>query len=436
MMVHSNNKAKKPSGKRHSAIKKAALSLAAVLLALVLGVGTYAVYYFNKIRGLDPGYANSNTIIVDPDNNPPPTDEDLEKDPRRIYSKLKNLEKIVVKQPNDPDVENILFMGLDGFGVDRAARSDSMNIISINHKTNTVKMVSVLRDMYMKMPNWKGGIKLNEGYHYGGPGMTVNMINYFFDMDIQKYVVVDFEGFPRIVDTVGGVEIEVTSKEASKIQGIKRAGTYLLNGKQALDYARIRKIDSDFARSRRQRTLLLTMLDKFWNADIFTKFSVVDKLGNYVSTNLTAGEIYDLSRNKLDKINRDIETFTMPSAGNYRQIAFPVFYFYMDYNHQKQDLHRFLYGTAEYTSYVDYNLGNRQYDRNDPSRYTGAEPANPSEVSGDEPSDPYTSYPDGESYPEESSYIGSQSGHTSSGDPSEHTHSATSLTSSDSSAAG
>jgi len=434
---------KNKTGKKRGVAKKVALSLSAVLLALVLGVGTYAVYYFNKIRALDPGYANSNTIIVDPEKNPPPTDEEIEKDKDRIYPKLKTFEKIVKKKRNDPNVENILFLGLDGFGVDRAARSDSMIIISINHKENAVKMVSVLRDMYMKMPNWKGGIKLNEGYHYGGPGVTVNMINYFFDMDIQKYVVVDFEGFPKIIDTVGGVEIEVTQKETTKIQRLNKAGTYILDGQQALDYARIRKIDSDFARARRQRTLLLALLQKFWDANIFTKFSVVDKLSDYVSTNLSAGEIYSLSRNTLDKISRDVDVFTVPSNGNYRQVSSPIFYFYMDYNSQKEDLHNFLYGTTKYVNYINYDLGNRQYDKNNPSKYANAGSGDSSGNGGNggngddsgngvqsntdgSDSEPiysapsYESSTSGTSSGENSSYSGTESGsHPSSGEPSE-----------------
>ena len=129
-----------------------------------------------------------------------------------------------VTQKN-PDIENILLMGVDGgFGANIGHRSDSMCVLSINAKDNTIKLSSIMRDIKAYFPATGKWGKLNAAYQYGGPGQVVNVINYNFGLDIQKYLVLDFEGFTATVDSIDGVDVDMTAKEAQTIYGSPEVG--------------------------------------------------------------------------------------------------------------------------------------------------------------------------------------------------------------------
>jgi len=179
---------------------------------------------------------------------------------------------------------NILLLGTDLLR-QSSQRSDSILIASVGY--DSLKLTSVLRDTLVEIPGHGRG-KLNAAYAYGGPELVMRALNENFRLNIMHYIAADFVSLVRIVDAIGGVDIDITDAERTQINAnvlsVRKAFRPLgytaaelvqsgdathLTGLQALGYARIRKIDSDFKRTYRQRTLLNAMLGKIrsnlWN---------------------------------------------------------------------------------------------------------------------------------------------------------------------------
>ncbi len=143
-------------------------------------------------------------------------------------------------------------------------RSDSIIILSIDYVHNKLKLSSVMRDTYVYVEG-HGNTKINHAYAYGGPVLAIKTLNSNFDLNIKDFVAVDFEGFKKIIDILGGVEIEIKDYELPTMEtvGIYEAGIYNLNGEQALAYSRIRKQGSgDYERTDRQRRVLEALFRK------------------------------------------------------------------------------------------------------------------------------------------------------------------------------
>ena len=253
---------------------------------------------------------------------------------------------IIKVAQRDPDIENILLIGADGGdpGQNIGHRSDSMIVMSINTRNNSLKMASVMRDIKAYFPDRRSWTKINAAYAYGGAGQAVNIINYNFGLDIQKYVTVNFAGFKNIINTVGGVTINVQKKEVPYIHGIQGAGTQVLNGSEALDYARIRHADSDFVRVQRQRTVIVSIYNRFKGAGIATKAATANTCINYVKTNIDNTELLGKLLNFTSLINGNIQQYTVPAEGMYTSVSSPIFYLNLDWARQKAALSQFIYG--------------------------------------------------------------------------------------------
>ena len=186
---------------------------------------------------------------------------------------------------------NIALLGLDAQDATFTnSRSDCIMIISINNDTKEVKIASVYRDTYLNIDE-HGLDKVTHAYAFGKAPLALSTINKNLDLDITEYVTIDFNSVINIVDAMGGVEITVTSAEASQIPGISGAGTYNLTGTQALAYGRIRKIDSDYVRTERMRTVLIKVFEKAKGLTYAKLNSLIDELLPEVTTNITQTEI-------------------------------------------------------------------------------------------------------------------------------------------------
>ena len=187
---------------------------------------------------------------------------------------------------------NIVLFGIDseqGY----TGRSDNIMIFSLNEETNEVKMVSIYRDTYVKVDGY-GYTKINHAYAYGGAELAMNTINKNLDLNIKEFVTINFEVVKDVVDAVGGVSIKVTAAEATQISGISGAGTYTLNGEQALAYGRIRKIDTDYQRTERMRTVINAVFNKVKNMSLTKLNKLVDKILPEVKTNITTADITEI----------------------------------------------------------------------------------------------------------------------------------------------
>ncbi len=157
---------------------------------------------------------------------------------------------------------NIALLGLDArTDTFDGTRSDCIIIASINQETKEIKLLSVYRDTYLELTD-RNLDKITHAYAYGGAKLTLSTLNTNLDLNITEYVTVNFDTVRTVVNAVGGVKMTVTDAEAKSIPNITSAGTYNLNGEQALAYARIRKIDTDYKRTERMRDVLTAVFNK------------------------------------------------------------------------------------------------------------------------------------------------------------------------------
>ncbi|MBQ7579773.1 MAG: LCP family protein [Clostridia bacterium] len=191
----------------------------------------------------------------------------------------------------DMFVENILFIGVDSRGEENS-RSDTMMLVSIDKKHHKLKLTSFLRDTYVTVPG-HGEMKLNAACFYGGPKLVVDTIEYNFGIDIDHYMLVDFEAFIQIVDALGGTDVEVTASEAEymrtavKVPWVKE-GMNHFNGFVTLWYCRIRYLDNDFYRTQRQRKVISCLLEQAKKQNPFTLMNTVKEAMPYIQTDMSA----------------------------------------------------------------------------------------------------------------------------------------------------
>lgn len=197
-------------------------------------------------------------------------------------------------------VKNILLLGVDARSDDEdsASRSDTMMLVSIDSKHHCIKLVSFLRDTWVYIPSIGSEQRLNAACSNGGYKNVEETIEYNFGINIDGYVVTDFEMFKVLVDSIGGVKVDVTEEEAKEVTNHPKrygdvtldSGENNLTGEQALAYCRIRKIDTDFKRTERQRTVMTAIMKKAL-ANPFKLYKMAYNSAPYIETDLSKGEI-------------------------------------------------------------------------------------------------------------------------------------------------
>lgn len=198
-------------------------------------------------------------------------------------------------------VKNILLLGVDARSGEDAeqTRSDTMMLVSLDMKHHCIKLVSFLRDTWVYIPSLEYEQRLNAACSSGGYQGVVDAIEYNFGVDIDGYAVVDFEMFKVLVDSLGGVEVDVTEAEAEEVTGhpsrygnvTLESGKYKLSGEQALAYCRIRKIDTDFVRTERQRTVMSAILSAAKHSNPFKLYKMAFNSAPYIETDMSKGEL-------------------------------------------------------------------------------------------------------------------------------------------------
>ena len=188
------------------------------------------------------------------------------------------------------DYRTIALFGLDtredSF---KNSRSDCIILISINKRTNDVKLTSVYRDTYVDIDG-HGLDKITHAYAYGGPELALSTLNKNLDLNITEFVTVNFETVKTVVDTIGGISLTLTSAEAKQI-GLSGAGTYTLDGDEALAYSRIRYSDSEYKRTERMRNVIDAVFTKIKSKDISQILEYIDIILPHISTNISNNSI-------------------------------------------------------------------------------------------------------------------------------------------------
>lgn len=241
----------------------------------------------------------------------------------------------------DPDVRNILLIGTDS-RADETGRADSIILLSFSKHNKSVTMTSLLRDSYVSIPN-HGTDKLNAAFAYGGATLLMDTITNNYGIPVDDYVCVNFKAFVHIADAFGGLKVEISDREAEAINVILQSevnaimgddpmadflpsgGTFLLNGKQALAYARIRYVgNADFERTERQRTVLDLLLEKMKHPNPAAIPKILSKALPELKTNMTTSELYLLSlKLPVELIAYDIQKLRLPANGTFSDQTAP-----------------------------------------------------------------------------------------------------------------
>ena len=256
----------------------------------------------------------------------------------------------------DAAVRNILLIGTDSRDGERG-RADTMIVLSFSKHNQTVTMTSLLRDSYVSIPG-HGTDKLNAAYAYGGATLLMDTVVNNFGIPIDEYVCVNFKAFVHIADALGGLKLTVSDREAeainvileSEVNGIMgdeptddflpSGGTFILNGKQALAYSRIRYVgNADYERTERQRTVLDQILHKIKHPNPAAIPRILYSAMPELSTNISGMNMYLLSLEMPVKlIAYDMQKLRLPADGTFSDQTAPdgqmVLAVDFDRNHQ------------------------------------------------------------------------------------------------------
>lgn len=235
-----------------------------------------------------------------------------------VNDKLGKMQQVEIKDEDlniDEKVEENLtgYRNIAIFGVDsrssnlgKGNRSDCIIIASINNKTKEVKLASIYRDTYVQIQG-HGLDKINHAYSYGEAPLALGTLNTNLDLNIKEFVTVNFDSVAEAVDQLGGIKMTITDAEVKYINGyieetsnvtgkdsnkITSAGTYNLNGVQAVAYGRIRYTEGgDYKRTERMRDVIEAMLKKLQTKSIGEINSMLDNVLPKIYTNIDTGSI-------------------------------------------------------------------------------------------------------------------------------------------------
>lgn len=306
-----------------------------ILSVIFLISGSGLIYYYSLLNTLTfediSGNTNSNIDVTDPSLAVLSGD-----DTQLSYNEGELLQ--------DSKVLNVMLFGEDNSGGDAHGRSDTMIMMSIDNRHKKLKLTSFQRDTYVYIPGY-GYNKINASYTYGGAKLAIQTIEANFGIKIDRYAVVDFDSFIEIIDTLGGIDMELTQDEIEYInyQMYKNGqsdewstitdppGTVHLTGLEALWYARNRGLSigedgneigidgDDWDRTSRQRKLLETVFESMKSASLTQIVSIVSSIGPLVTTNFKKDEITALVSHSLTYLQYDVEQYYIPGNKDYWQ---------------------------------------------------------------------------------------------------------------------
>lgn len=282
--------------------KRIIIASFSIVMIFLISIGTGYLYVRSKI------YKKTNNVTL----------SDLQ---APVKAKEETIEYKEVK-----GITNVLLIGVDGIKFDeKDKRSDSMIIATLDSNNKKIKLTSLYRDAIVYIPGY-GEEKMNAAFSLGGPELVMETIKYNYDVNIEKYVMINFAGFEAIIDQIGGIEIDVKEyqlHELNKYIGqatggndcpVEEAGLQILNGKQALSYARIRKgVGDDYERTERQREVLFEVAEKLQKTSVTKYFGIASKMLDYLRTNMEIIELLDMAYTVSKFPSLDTEQLSIPA---------------------------------------------------------------------------------------------------------------------------
>lgn len=247
--------------------------------------------------------------------------------------------------------------------IEKSTNSDVIIICNVNRDTGEIKLVSVYRDSYLNINDSGSYTKINQAYFVGGPKQAVEALNRNLDLQIQDYMTFNWKAVANAIDVLGGVDIELSKAEffyinsfiteTVKATGIgshqlKQAGMNHLDGVQAVAYGRLRLMDTDYARTERQRKIIAQAFEKSKKADFQTLYTLIGTVFPQVSTSIGVDDLVSNARN-ISKFHLG-ETTGFPQArgdanmGKKGAVVVPA-----TLESNVIELHKFLFGDEDYT---------------------------------------------------------------------------------------
>lgn len=319
------------SNKKKNGMRRALTTVSILLglaLAVLLGITVYAEYLLNKVNYVDPDA----TVPTLSQEQVEVVEQETEAADLEFTGEALNQEQVqAIEQETAPKVEindehvvNILLIGADYQSGD-VARSDSMILCTFNKYANTITLTSFMRDMYVKIPGYKSN-RINASYTLGGMKKLNETLNYNFGVTTDGTVEIDFTNFEKLIDLLGGIELELSYKEADFInfktgKNVLKTGTQMLTGEQALWYSRFRgDAGGDFRRTNRQRTVLTILFERYKNLSLAELIGMMDDILPMVTTNMTKDEILTYVKDYFPMLaDAQIVTQRIPAEGTYEQ---------------------------------------------------------------------------------------------------------------------
>ncbi|MBQ0139525.1 MAG: LCP family protein [Kurthia sp.] len=279
----------KRTGRKKKKLRKGRVFFTLLLLAIIIGAGYIYVEY------------KSGVSLAEADA------------PQKATMKFAGDEK------SNPNVENILLIGVDSRGEEKS-RSDTMMFVSWNKETNDVKMVSFMRDIFADIPGYQR-YKLNTAYYLGGADLLKSTLKQMFDLEVNHVAVVDFKNFEKLVDVAApnGVEVTVPHDMSKNIGVSLKKGTQKLNGKELLGFARFRyDAEGDFGRvERQQQTIEALKKELLKPANVKNYPKLLGALQGYVQSDLTKDQQLKMLLGAVKGGGVEIEKLTIPVKDGY-----------------------------------------------------------------------------------------------------------------------
>ncbi len=296
--------------------KKKILIIVSIILIIIIALGVTAGVVVNHYLNLINKADNDSLEVVAPEDEDFETDEETDSDSEEVDPD--DVELATTEPLDDDSLINILLVGQDRREGQGRQRSDTMILCSINPSTGEVSLISFLRDLYVTIPGDYSDNRLNAAYAFGGFPLLTEALYVNFGVTVDGCFEVDFDGFTSVIDILGGVDIELTEAEAEIVGDGATAGMNHLDGEHALIYARIRKIDSDFGRTNRQRTLLLSVFESLKDSSVSDLLSLADTILPLLTTDMTNSDILSLCAQLAPMFSSfEVSTYYVPAEGTY-----------------------------------------------------------------------------------------------------------------------
>ncbi len=354
--------------KKQKGWKRALVVILCVILALILiGIifaSVYVNHLLNQMNRVEPG--KESTMSPSQVQDMEMTDPDLETvDPSggETFIPIENITfptEPPAPDPTDPaptepviygdHLVNILLVGQDRREGQGRQRSDSMILVSFNQSKGTITLTSFMRDQYVQIPGYRSN-KLNAAYQYGGMSLLSETLRVNFGVLVDGVVEVDFSGFEKVINLLGGVDVNMTQAECDYFNTFTdwelKPGMNHLDGYQALCFSRLREIDTDYRRAERQRAVLTALMEAYKNQPMDQMLRTLEQILPMITTNMSNAEILGHAVDLFPMLaGSTVNTLRIPLEGTFHQGYVEVrpgytnwFQYHIDFEANRQRLY-------------------------------------------------------------------------------------------------